>query len=226
MIKIDSITKKYGKKIILSNISFSANAGDCIGIVGTNGSGKTTLLSSISGVIKPDSGAVYIDNEKISYSNTNISRYISYIPQENPLIPELSVKDNLKLWYSSSVLNLNYELENGVLKMLGIDSFIKMKVSKLSGGMKKRLSIGIALANNPSLLIMDEPSAALDLSCKKQIRDYMTSFTANEKKTIIIASHDESELAICNKLYLLKDSLLSPIDSSIKIEQLMELLSE
>ena len=121
---------------------------------------------------------------------------------------ELSALDNLRLWYTGASLNLEDELDHGLLKMLGISDFLNKRVSRLSGGMKKRLSIGIALADNPSLLIMDEPSAALDLQCKKQIRDYIKNFTQNGG-SVLLVSHDEPELSICDKLFLLKDSLLT-----------------
>lgn len=213
MIKISSVCKKYGKHTILNNISIDIHPGECIGIIGANGSGKTTLLSIIAGFLKPDSGSISMDNKKLSFSSDILRGYISYVPQENPLMEELSALDNLRLWYTGASLNLEEELDDGILHMLGINDFLNKRVSHLSGGMKKRLSIGIALADNPSLLIMDEPSAALDLECKKQIREYMKAFT-RKGGAILIVSHDEPELSICDKLFLLKDSSLSEIPSS------------
>lgn len=210
MIKITSVAKSYGKHTILKDINFDFKSGDCIGMVGENGSGKTTLLSIIAGYLKPDSGNLSIDGKKLAFSSDVLRGYISYVPQENPLMEELSTLDNLRLWYAGSSLNMKDELDHGILHKLGINHYLNKRVSQLSGGMKKRLSIGIALADNPSLLVMDEPSAALDLEGKKQIRNYMKSFTANGG-SIILASHDELELSICNKLFLLKDSSLTQI---------------
>ena len=210
MIKISSVCKKYGKHTILDNISINIHPGECVGIIGANGSGKTTLLSIIAGFLKPESGSISINDKKLSFSSDILLGYISYVPQENPLMEELSALDNLRLWYTGASLNLEEELDHGILKMLGISDFLNKRVSRLSGGMKKRLSIGIALADNPSLLIMDEPSAALDLECKKLIRDYIKSFTRNSG-SVLLVSHDEPELSICDKLFLLKDSSLTEI---------------
>ena len=210
MIKISSVCKKYGKHTILDNISINIHPGECVGIIGANGSGKTTLLSFIAGFLKPESGSISINDKKLSFSSDILRGYISYVPQENPLMEELSALDNLRLWYTGASLNLEEELDHGILKMLGISDFLNKRVSRLSGGMKKRLSIGIALADNPSLLIMDEPSAALDLECKKLIRDYIKSFTRNSG-SVLLVSHDEPELSICDKLFLLKDSSLTEI---------------
>ena len=155
MIKISSVCKKYGKHTILDNISINIHPGECVGIIGANGSGKTTLLSIIAGFLKPESGSISINDKKLSFSSDILRGYISYVPQENPLMEELSALDNLRLWYTGASLNLEEELDHGILKMLGISDFLNKRVSRLSGGMKKRLSIGIALADNPSLLITD-----------------------------------------------------------------------
>lgn len=224
MIEIRNISKKYGRHLILNNISFNIHQGECIGIIGANGSGKTTLLSIISGIIKADTGNILADGKIISDSPKSISGHISYVPQENPLIHELTAMDNLRLWYSGSKKELKQELEDGVLKSLGINEFANRTVSKLSGGMKKRLSIGIALLEKPSLLIMDEPSAALDLTGKYKIKAYMKQYTTQMKGSILVVSHDQNELSVCDKLFLLKDGQLLPIDSDLKDSELINLL--
>ena len=224
MIEIKNITKKYGKHIVLKNISFKIDKGECIGIVGANGSGKTTLLSIISGINKANSGEILADGKVISTSSKTIAGYISYVPQENPLISELSAYDNLKLWFRGSKKELQNELDNGILHSLGIDEFVGKTVSKLSGGMKKRLSIGIALLEKPQLLIMDEPSAALDLTAKFHIKEYMKYYTKRTNGSILVVSHDHNELSICDKLYLLKDGTLSLIPSSLTEEELTKLI--
>lgn len=224
MIEIKDISKKYGRHQILDNVSLTIHEGECIGIVGANGSGKTTLLSIISGIKKPDKGNILADGMVISDSPGTISKYISYVPQENPLINELTAMDNLRLWYSGSRHELRNELDNGVLKLLGINEFTGKTVSKLSGGMKKRLSIGIALLEKPSLLIMDEPSAALDLAGKYRIKDYMKQYTSKMNGSILVVSHDQNELSVCDKLYLLKNGQLNQINSNLNDSELINLL--
>lgn len=228
MIEIKNIKKNYGRHCVLKDISLNAEPGDCIGIVGANGSGKTTLLSIISGIYKADSGKIFIDGNDIHSSPKTScrysSKYISYVPQENPLIEELSGLDNLRLWYKGKRSELDRELNEGILHILGIDKYYKKSVSKMSGGMKKRLSIGIALLERPSLLIMDEPSAALDISGKYEIKEYMKYYTAKLNGSIIVASHDQNELSVCNKLYLLKNGVLNLIPAEMQESELIKIL--
>lgn len=224
MIEIKDISKKYGKHIVLDKVNMKIEKGQCVGIVGANGCGKTTLLSIISGMNKADSGSIYRDGDEVSATNKKLSSYISYVPQENPLISELSAMDNLRLWYKGSKKELNKELESGILKFLGIDEYSDKIVSKMSGGMKKRLSIGIALLGHPELLIMDEPSAALDISGKYKIKTYMREFTKKYNGSILVVSHDQNELSICDKLYILKDGKLTETTKSPSDEELLEML--
>lgn len=224
MIEIKEISKRYGRHHVLKDVSLTINPGDCIGIVGANGSGKTTLLSIISGLYKADKGEILLDGKDITSSPKTTSRYISYVPQENPLIAELSAMDNLRLWYKGSRKNLTAELKEGILNELGIEEFINKTVAKMSGGMKKRLSIAIALLNKPSLLILDEPGAALDIAGKFDIRNYMNYYTSKLNGSVIVVSHDQNELSICNKLFLLKDNHLTNIDAKLKDEELVKLL--
>ena len=155
---LSKINKSYGKKTILKDVSLTANSGECIALLGANGSGKSTLISILSGVLKADSGNAFINEQNIFQNKKLISQFIGYVPQQNPLIEELSAMDNLRLWYSKA--DLQESLANGMLKLLEIPEFLKLPVSRLSGGMKKRLSIGCAIAKNPKILLLDEPTAS------------------------------------------------------------------
>lgn len=209
-IKVTNIKKKYriGRKKVLEDICFEAKSGECVGILGANGCGKTTLLSILAGIQNADSGEFLVDGINVMKRRRNINKIIGYVPQGNPLMEELTAKDNLRLWYCDSVLDMNKELENGVLKMLGITDFLKVQVSRMSGGMKKRLSIGCAVANNPKILILDEPGASLDLLCKNQIAEYLRKYKENNG-IIIIASHEEKEIELCDRIYILKNGVLT-----------------
>lgn len=230
MITVTDIASSYGRKQILKGVSFAARKGECIGIVGANGCGKSTLLSVLAGTLKPKSGTVIYDG-KTAWSDAGtgrmrcdselIRRMTGYVPQENPLIPELSVYDNLRLWYPDKHM-LRQELEQGFLKLLGIGEFRAKQVSKLSGGMKKRVSIGIAMAGMPPILLLDEPGAALDLVCKEDIRTYLQIYL-ERKGTVVITTHEESELALCNKIYVMRNGILNQADSRLRGEALVSL---
>ena len=133
---------------------------------------------------------------------------VGYVPQGTPLIPELTALDNLRLWYDRRD-QLKAELSDGVLAMLGIDSFLKVPVSRMSGGMKKRLAIGCAMAGHPRVLLLDEPSAALDLICKERIMNYLEVFKSGGG-IVFLTTHDIQELAVCDRLFILKQGHLEP----------------
>jgi ABC-type multidrug transport system ATPase subunit len=147
-----------------------------------------------------------------------------YVPQENPLIPELTVYDNLRLWYPDKK-QLQQELAQGFLSLLGIAEYLTKTVNKLSGGMKKRVSIGIAMAGLPPVLLLDEPSAALDLICKEDIRKYLKAYL-KRKGTVVLTTHEESELDLCDKLYVLKDGKLFEIDRTLRGAELVRMFAE
>lgn len=221
MLEVKEVYKSYGKKNVLKGASFSAEKGDCIAIAGTNGCGKSTLLSILSGTLQSDGGSFLVKGTDLLKEPGKRKGLIGYVPQENPLIDELSVRDNLRLWYCDSHLDMEEELKNGVLKMLGIDEFVDMTVSKLSGGMKKRVSIGCAVAYDPAVLILDEPSAALDLACKENIRVYLKEHLKREG-IILITTHDEAELSLCTKLLVMKDGVLHEEDKSLRGAELLK----
>ncbi len=203
-IEIKNLSKSYGKTQVLRDISISAEGGRCIGIIGANGSGKSTLLSVLAGVLERDKGSFLFDGEDLFQKRKKHSQLVGYVPQGMPLIEELTGRDNLLLWYERN--QLKQELESGILKLLGIESFIKMPVRKLSGGMKKRLAIGCAMAQHPPVLLLDEPTAALDIACKQSIWTYIEQF----KKAgglVFITTHEAQELAGCDQLYLLKNGV-------------------
>lgn len=219
MIIVDSISKKY-KKYVLEDISFSVEKGQCVGILGANGCGKSTLLSIMAGTKKSNSGRIIYNGIDATKNKKIFADYIGYVTQENPLIEELSVNDNLKLWYSNSKKDLKKDFLDGVPAMLGLNEVKNVNVGKLSGGMKRRVSIAAALANDAPILILDELSAALDIVCKKEIRQYLTHYLKGNG-TIVMTTHEEDEIAICNRLLIMKEGKLSEVDPNSSIDDLV-----
>lgn len=221
LIEISNITKNYGRKKVLKDISFTADSGQCIGIVGANGCGKSTLLKVLSGAHRPDSGSLLYGGENPLARKSVFSRYIGYVPQDNPLFDNLTVIDNLRLWYCDSSHNLKDDIKNGILAEFGVSRYLKSIVKNLSGGMKKRLSIACAISKDPKVLILDEPGASLDIVCKEDIKNYMKKYIA-AGNTIIIASHEEGELSVCTDMYLMNDGVLEKLPDGTVLPQLME----
>jgi len=133
---------------------------------------------------------------------------------------ELTVRDNLLLWHRGNKKQMNEDLKTGSAALLGIPAMLGMRAGKLSGGMKKRLSIACALSGNAPVLIMDEPGAALDLECKESIRQYLKGYV-NEGKTVILTSHEMEELSLCDRLYVMKDRCLKEIEAGLSSRELI-----
>ncbi|MCX4295411.1 MAG: ATP-binding cassette domain-containing protein [Lachnospiraceae bacterium] len=218
-----NIRGSYGKKKVLCGVDISAEAGQCVGIVGTNGCGKSTLLNILAGMRKADSGDIYFDGTVVR-NQQDFIRFVGYVPQENHLIPELRVLDNLRLWYRDANA-LRQSLEQGFLKALGVDEMCQIKAGKLSGGMKKRVSIGCALAGNPPILILDEPDAALDLPGKADIRRYLALYR-QMGGTILLATHDEPDLDLCDRVFALCKGVSKEISRTLRGEALLKQIKE
>ena len=205
ILEVRSLKKSFRGKKVLRDVSFSAGSGSVVGILGENGSGKSTLLSILAGVLAADGGTCTLDGEDILGVRSAVRRSIGYAPQGTPLLEELTARDNLLLHYDRA--EMEKELKDGVLATLGIDGFLKTTVSKLSGGMKKRLSVGCSVAGRPPVLLLAEPCAALDLSCKANILDFIDAHRKGGG-IAVLTSHDQTEIAICDKWYIMKDGVL------------------
>ncbi len=218
-IELKDIHKKYGSKKVLQGINLTVSEGKCIGILGGNGSGKSTLLSILAGIQPANKGEFLFNGKDLFKYKKQRTRLIGYVPQGTPLLEELSAYDNLLLWYSRKALKKS--LEAGFLKMLGINDFLKVPVKQMSGGMKKRLSIGCAISGKPPVLLLDEPMAALDLVCKQDISEYIK----NHKKAggiVFLVTHDVLELELCDEWYVIKNGVLTPFDYNGNIEELVK----
>lgn len=228
-IQISHIRKSYRHKEVLKDITFSASSGTSIGILGENGCGKSTLLGILAGALKADEGEFLLEEPSLSETGDLLHRpalrshVVGYVPQTTPLLEELSVKDNLRLWYPGGSDTLSQELKSGVLRDLQVHDFLNRQVLKLSGGMKKRVSIGCAVANHPQILILDEPGAALDLVCKQVILDYLQGF-CRQGGIVIIASHEIQEIVSCSRTFILKDGTLKPYTFDGDISKLVHAL--
>ena len=197
----------YGRRRVLRGVSFGAERGEAVGVIGANGSGKSTLLRVLAGVLKPVSGEFLWEGSDLLRSRAALERTVAYVPQGTPLIDELSALDNLRLWYDPAALRAS--LDGGVLRSLGVPDFLRVPAGRLSGGMRKRLSIGCALARDQPLLLLDEPPAALDLAARERLLDWFGAYRARGG-IILIATHDLRELELCSRSVLLRSGTAQP----------------
>lgn len=220
-LEISHVKKGFKNKPVLQDITFSAGKGDCVGILGGNGCGKTTLLSILAGVLKADEGSFCLEGKELFGRKNVCGETVGYVPQGTPLFEELSARDNLRLWYDKK--DLQKELADGVLALLGIGEFLDVQVRQMSGGMKKRLSIGCAVAGRQPVLLLDEPTAALDLVCKQKIWDYLADYRSRGG-IVLLVTHDVQEIEWCSSCYLIKEGKLVPYVYDGNVRQLVEQL--
>lgn len=222
-IDIVGLKKRYGKRDILKGVTLNIEFGSCIGILGGNGSGKTTILSILAGITDADEGEFICEDYDLLKDDKRRRFLVGIIPQCNPLIEELSGKDNLLLWHDRKYLDMS--AKEGIIKELGITKFINKRVSTLSEGMKKRLSIACAVKKHSKILLMDEPGAALDIVAKEIIHEYIKKFT-DMGGIVILVTHDESELNLCDRHYILKDGVLNEYRFDGNIKNLAKLIGD
>lgn len=206
MLQAESISFHYGSEPVLESVCLTASAGECVGIAGVNGSGKSTLLSILAGMRRASGGNLICMGHDLFREKGQFAKLIGYVPQDNPLLSDLTVSDNLKLWSGSKP-----DPSLQVLQKLELVPLLKKRAGKLSGGQKRRLTIACALLGDQRILIMDEPTSALDVGQKEIIHRYIKDFTA-QKGVVIMATHDIIEMELCDRLYHLSEHRLTEAD--------------
>ena len=201
------ISKAYGKKNVLSDISFSVPQGCITAVIGKNGSGKSTLLSIAAGMLKPDRGDVRYHGQSI-LTNRQIVRQIGFATQHDHLFEDMTVRDNLTFWAAAAKVPLRSVDGMPILSRLGLPAFQKKKVHQLSGGMKRRVTLGIALLTDPSLVILDEPFAGLDLYYKNELANCLI-LLKEMGKAVLYTSHNGDEIAgLCDHMIVINEGQL------------------
>lgn len=195
VLECQNITKSFNKKLFLDNISISVKSGECLGLLGDNGSGKSTIMSTFAGMLSPDSGEILYNGNKIT---KNDRMKIGYVPQNPILVEYLSVIDNLKLWKSVYGID-TYE---NIPEFLNLKEMENKKISSLSGGMKKKVCLGIALMNEPDFIIFDEAFAAVDQTTINQMINYLKT---KKHIGVLYSSHNIFEITeLCDRVLVLK----------------------
>lgn len=193
VLRIENACKKYGEHIVLNNLSVSFESAKIHGIVGRNGSGKTVLFKSICGLIKLDSGSIWVRDEVLGKS-TDIPKDVGVIIEAPGFLYNYSAYGNLNL-LASIQQKVSKERIREVISIVGLDPDNKKHVGKYSMGMRQRLGIAQAIMENASLLILDEPFNGLDISGVEDMRKLLLSLK-EQGKTIIMSSHSSEDISI------------------------------
>lgn len=211
-IAIRNISKSFSKKRVIEDISLTVNSGELICLLGPSGSGKTTLIRLITGAIKPDSGEIFIDGVKMP--DFEMMKQIGFMPQNDALYTDISGLDNL-LFFGRLYKMPEKALRARITEVLTLVDLIEDKdkiVINYSGGMKKRLSLAIALLHSPHLLILDEPTVGIDPVLRKEIWNEFV-LLKNQGITILVTTHVMDEAEKCQKAALIYNGRLIEFDS-------------
>lgn len=190
MIKINNIDKKFGPNHVMKDLSVEFNKGDVVAIQGANGSGKTTFLRLLLGFYKPDIGSVNINGFDLNNRREKIVENISFVPQMAPFI-KLNLKDLLEFICTSSGVELKLIEKYANLLDFNIQENMKKSFYRLSGGMKQKFLISVALAENKDIMIFDEPTASMDIKSRKKFYDVLKQMDFSEKIILVIAHNSE-----------------------------------
>ena len=202
IIEFNNISLSYGNRLILDNINFKINEGQIFGMLGPNGVGKSTIFNLLTGLIKPNSGIIKINNIDVTnypvYLRTKKFK-VGYVPQHGGFFNELTLHDNLKAISEIVIDDKNYRSEriNFLVSRFELDNLKDIKAKFLSGGQKKKLVIALSLLSEPKVLLLDECFAALDVLTIKMLQEIIVNLQRENKITICICDHQARDLLAC-----------------------------
>lgn len=201
-LKINKVTKLFGKQKALDQVSFTVGAGELLGFLGPNGAGKSTLMKIITGYLPADRGEVFLDDEKISTGKTSFRKNIGYLPEHNPLYTDLYVKEFLEITAGFYQLKNKKQHVARMVELTGLGDEQHKKIGALSKGYRQRVGLAQALIHDPKVLILDEPTTGLDPNQLEDIRGLIRSIS--REKTVILSSHIMQEVeAVCNRVVII-----------------------
>jgi ABC-2 type transport system ATP-binding protein len=213
VISLTSLCRSFKNIRAVNNLNLDVRSNEILGLLGPNGAGKTTAIRMICGILKPDSGSVLIHGKPWVRVPENRKK-IGYAPQENVFWPNLTCFEQLVFNARMYSLNSRQAQRNSknILLKLGLEDKSKALASSLSGGMKRRLSLGLALVHDPEILILDEPEAGLDPQSRLLVREYIRELS--EGKTIILSTHNMDEAdRLSNRIAIMDHGELLMTDS-------------
>lgn len=220
-IQVENITKKYGQQLALNNVSFKVKTGEIVGFLGPNGAGKSTLMKILTGYIEPNHGIARIAGLKVDGDKIDFRKRIGYLPENNPLYPEMFVKEYLSMVAGFYHLKNKKQRIAEVVEMTGLTPEVSKKIGALSKGYRQRVGLAQALIHNPEVLILDEPTSGLDPNQLDEIRNLIINISKD--KTVMLSTHIMQEVeAICNRIVIINKGNLVADGTPAEIKKISE----
>jgi ABC-2 type transport system ATP-binding protein len=222
MIEVTNLTKRYAGRTAVAGISFTVARGEIVGLLGPNGAGKSTTMRILSCFMPATSGTVRVAGFDVFYQSDEVRRRIGYMPENNPLYPEMRVREYLK--FRARLKGLNWrrsrERVTTVMEQCGLTEVGRRIIGQLSKGYKQRVGLADALVHEPELIILDEPTLGLDPHQIRAVRQLIKSLA--QKHTVLISTHilPEAEMT-CNRMLIMYDGKILAADTPDNLQRLM-----
>ena len=209
LVEVKNIKKNYGKNEAVKGISFSIEEDEILGLLGPNGSGKTTTIGMLLGLLKPTSGEILINGQKLEGNRIEILEQINFISPYIELPKKLTVKQNLTVYGKLYKINNINERIEFLSEKLRLEGLLNNITGELSSGQKNRVSLAKALINEPKVLLLDEPTASLDPEVGDLVRSFLEDYKKEKKISILLASHNMNEVTrLCKSILMMKDGII------------------
>ena len=221
IIKTVNLTKKYKDVVTVDNLNLSVFKGEIFSLLGVNGAGKTTTIKMLSTLTRPTSGTAYIKGNDVVTRSSAVKEIIALSPQETAVAPKLTTKENLE--FICGIYGFSKEKTQSKTKeltaLLGLEKVIDKRADKLSGGMKRRLSIALSLISEPEVLFLDEPTLGLDVLSRSELWDLILSLKG--RVTIILTTHYMEEAEhLSDRIAIMKEGKLLFVGKSQEIKEI------
>ncbi|MCF3941984.1 ABC transporter ATP-binding protein [Oceanobacillus alkalisoli] len=224
MLELIDITKKYKQTKAVKNMNMYIEKGEIVGLLGPNGAGKSTAISILSSLLEPTSGDVKFRNKSMIKNPKSLRQIIGIVPQEIALYEDLSAEENMKFFgriYRLKGEKLKNKISE-VLEQIGLADRRKDVVKTFSGGMKRRLNIGVAMLHDPEILIMDEPTVGIDPQSRNYILQTVKRLNKERQMTVLYTSHYMEEVEyLCDRIYIMDKGNLIASGTKDEIKQIL-----
>jgi len=225
MLNISHLSKSFDTLKAVDDISFDVQKGEIFGFLGPNGAGKTTTISMISGLLKPDSGKIFIDGMDLNTQIKKINKIMGVVPQDMAFYEELSARENLHFWGKLQGLGkkLLNERINYYLKKTGLAGRENEPLKKYSGGMKRRINLIIGLIHQPKLLLLDEPTIGIDVQTKLNVYELIRETSAKGTTTLYTTHNLKEAEELCHRIAIIDKGKILAIGT---LEELIQIVGE
>ena len=204
------LRRTFGERVAVDGVGFTIAAGEAYGLLGPNGAGKTTSISMICGLLTRDAGEVRIEGRPLDTKTVDVKSLIGYVPQELAIYPDLTTRENLRFFgklYGIGGADLDSRVDE-ILETIGLADRADEKTQGFSGGMKRRLNIGLGLLNRPKLLVLDEPTVGVDPQSRNAILESVAHFSTQGMAVLYTTHYMEEAELLCDRVGIIDEGQL------------------